>query len=77
MLDFWEPKATDNLIEQNLKLIYDEGELLDDPLSYRQLVGRSIFLAITRPDITYSVNILSQFMHTTRKPYWSWLAFYC
>ncbi|XP_024171933.1 uncharacterized mitochondrial protein AtMg00810-like [Rosa chinensis] len=44
----------------------DKGELLKDPASYRHLVGRLIYLTITRPDITCSVHILSRFMHEPR-----------
>jgi hypothetical protein len=44
----------------------DDGTLLPDPTSYRQLVRRLIYLTVTRPDINYSVNILSQFMHSPR-----------
>jgi len=57
-------------MEQNLKLTNDQGEILNDASHYRRLVGRLIYLTITRPDIMYSVNILSQFMHTSRKPHW-------
>ncbi|KAF5465958.1 hypothetical protein F2P56_015920 [Juglans regia] len=57
-------------MEMNLKLTDYQGDLLHDPTRYRRLVGQLIYLAITRPDITYSVNILSQFMHAPRKPHW-------
>jgi hypothetical protein len=40
---------------------------LKDPTSYRRLFGRLIYLTITRPEITYAVNTLSQFMHEPQK----------
>ncbi|KAL6196490.1 hypothetical protein ACLB2K_032105 [Fragaria x ananassa] len=45
----------------------NKGELLNDPVAYRCLVGRLIYLTITRPDITYSVHILSRFTHEPRQ----------
>ncbi|KAK2400878.1 hypothetical protein QL285_050531 [Trifolium repens] len=37
---------------------------LDDPGYYRGLVGALQYLTLTRPDLSYSVNYVSQFMHS-------------
>ncbi|KAG7599299.1 Reverse transcriptase RNA-dependent DNA polymerase [Arabidopsis suecica] len=40
----------------------DMGTLLPNPTSYRELIGRLQYRTITRPDITYAVHQLSQFI---------------
>ncbi|RVW87772.1 Retrovirus-related Pol polyprotein from transposon RE2 [Vitis vinifera] len=57
-------------IEQNHRLGLANGELLSNPESYRRLVGRLIYLAVTHPDLAYSVHILSQFMQEPRIEHW-------
>lgn len=56
-------------MEQSSKLTPTNGKLLPDPSIFRRLVGRLIYLIITRPNIVFSVNLLSQFMHEPRIPH--------
>ena len=56
-------------MDPKLKLIATTGELLVDPASYRRLIGRLIYLTLTRPDITFTVHQLSQFLATPRQPH--------
>ncbi|XP_015955113.1 uncharacterized mitochondrial protein AtMg00810-like [Arachis duranensis] len=53
-------------IEPNLRLSSSDGELLTDPASYRRLIGRLMYLTISRPDITYAISTLSQFLSQPR-----------
>lgn len=57
-------------MEQIVKLTLDDRDLLHGPTSYRRLIGRLIYLTVTRLDIVYSIRTLSQFMHEPRKPHW-------
>ncbi|TXG74186.1 hypothetical protein EZV62_002765 [Acer yangbiense] len=56
----------DTPLELNVKYCQDIGDLLPGPSSYRQLVGSLVYLTITRADISYAVNLMSQFMTAPR-----------
>ncbi|KAL5567808.1 hypothetical protein UlMin_024383 [Ulmus minor] len=56
-------------MEANLRLSLEEGELIDNPSSYRRMIGKLLYLTITRPYISFSVNRLSQFLANTRAPH--------
>ncbi|KAF5478172.1 hypothetical protein F2P56_004756 [Juglans regia] len=49
-------------MEPNIKLQKEEGVVFHDPTLYRKLVGKLLYLTNTWPDISYNVNLLSQFM---------------
>ncbi|GKA34677.1 cysteine-rich receptor-like protein kinase 8 [Tanacetum coccineum] len=51
------------------KLNHDDGDLLDDPSQYRTLVGNLLYLTITRPNISYAAQTLSQFIQAPRTPH--------
>lgn len=50
----------------NSRLSLYEGDLLSDATEYRSMVGGLQYLTLTRPDITFSVNQVCQFMHQPR-----------
>ena len=58
-------------MEQNLKLISNEGSTFEDPTKYMQLVGSLIYLTTTRHDITFVVGIISRFMHHPYEGHWN------
>lgn len=58
------------LMEQNLKLTPTTRVVQNDPTKYRKLIGRIIYLTITRLGIFYSFKTLIQFMHEPRKLHW-------
>nr|KYP52516.1 Retrovirus-related Pol polyprotein from transposon TNT 1-94 [Cajanus cajan] len=49
-------------MESNLKLTTESGTKLLDPEKYRRLIGRLLYLTISRPDICFTVHKLSQFV---------------
>lgn len=57
-------------MDQNHRLSKAQGDLLPDPERFRRLVGRLIYLLASRPDLAYSVHILSQFMQKPREEHW-------
>ena len=56
-------------MDPKVKLDDQNGEPLTDPSSYRQLIGKFLYLTLSRPDITYAVHTLSQFMSAPRTPH--------
>jgi hypothetical protein len=56
-------------LDHNGKLSADAGEVLEDAIMYRKIVGSLIYMTITRPNLNYTVGLESQFMQVLRKPH--------
>jgi len=56
-------------LEQNVKLSANERDLVEDTTMYKHIVGSLIYMTITRPDLSYAVGVVNQFMQTPRKPH--------
>ncbi|CAA7408973.1 unnamed protein product [Spirodela intermedia] len=54
-------------IDPNQKLCMTNEEISIDREMYQRLIGRLLYLTHTRPDISYVVSILSQFMHQPKE----------
>ncbi|CAA7042208.1 unnamed protein product [Microthlaspi erraticum] len=57
-------------LEQNHRLSFATGDDIPDPKRYRRLVGHLIYLAATRPDISYAIHILTRFMQHPKAAHW-------
>ncbi|KAM3210839.1 hypothetical protein ACQJBY_064630 [Aegilops geniculata] len=60
-------------MELNVQLRASDGDPLPNPTRYRHLVGSLVYLAVTRPDISYPVHILSQFVSAPTSIHYSHL----
>lgn len=58
-------------MDTNKRLRADDGTLLSDANAslYRKLVGKLMYLTITRPDLSFVAQHLSQFVSTPREPH--------
>jgi len=52
------------------RLTKDATTAVEDPSLYRSVVGSLQYLLITRPELTYSVNRVCQFMHNPQHHHW-------
>ena len=63
-------KPVNTPMNPNVKLIPGQRELLRDPGRYRRLVGKPNYLNITRPDISFLVSGVSQFLQSPCDSHW-------
>ena len=56
-------KEVSSPLVPSLKLTFHDGTPSIDATLYRQVLGSMQYLSLTRPDISFIVNKLSQYMH--------------
>lgn len=57
-------------IVANLKLTKHGTDSLSDPSQYRSIVGGLQYITLTRPELTYSVNKICQFLSKPLNSHW-------
>ncbi|WZZ50369.1 hypothetical protein YC2023_050476 [Brassica napus] len=67
-------KVAKTPLEEGYKVLregeVEEKQLFKDPKLYRKMVGKLIYLTITRPDICFAVNQVSQHMQAPKVHHW-------
>ena len=63
-------KPVRTLMDIDADLWDETGPLFEDVSQYGRLVGKLIYLTITRPNIACAVGLLSQFMHKAKESHW-------
>jgi hypothetical protein len=66
-------KPVNTPLSSSEKIYVYEGEKLgpEDATRYRSIVGALQYLTLTRPDISFSVNKVCQFLHTPTTVHWA------
>ena len=64
-------KIVDTPVELNVHLTPLGGKPLSNPSLYRCLVGSLVYLIITRPDISYVIHQVSQYLFAPRLTYYA------
>ncbi|KAJ0615408.1 putative RNA-directed DNA polymerase [Helianthus annuus] len=64
-------KPVNSPMEINSNLAHGDSPQLADPAQFRQIVGALQYLTLSRPDITFAVNKVCQFMHSPTENHWS------
>ncbi|KAM6576564.1 hypothetical protein CsatB_028401 [Cannabis sativa] len=64
-------KPSPTPITTGKSLSVTDGKAMDNPTFYRSLIGDLQYLCHTRPDISYAVNSLSQFLKSPTNTHWN------
>ncbi|XP_027187883.1 uncharacterized mitochondrial protein AtMg00240-like [Cicer arietinum] len=63
-------KLVDTRITPNVKLLPNHGEQFSDLGRYKRLVGKLNYLTVTRANIHFVVNVVSQFLNSPSEEHW-------
>ena len=63
-------KSTPTPFQSGVKLIVECTTPLVDATLYRQLVGSLIYLTHSRPDLSFSISLVSRFMQQPHEIHW-------
>lgn len=55
-------------MDQSIKLSSVNGDDVPDAIMHRRIVGKLLYLTLTRPDISYAVHKLSKFIKASKMP---------
>jgi histone deacetylase 1/2 len=71
--NMWQYNSVDTPISTSEKLSITEGCRLgdEDSTNYRSVVGALQYLTLTRPDLSFAVNKVCQFLHSPTTAHWS------
>ena len=64
-------KPVETPMDPNIKLLPKQGEHFSDLEQYRRLVGKLNYLIVTRPDISFVVSVVSQFLNFPCEEHWN------
>ena len=63
-------RPIDTSMDPNVKLLPGQGEPLSNPERNRRLLGKLNYLTVTRPDISFPMSVVSQFMTSPCQSHW-------
>ena len=63
-------RPIDTPMEQNHGLASSTTDIFGQPDQYRRLVGHLVYLSVTRPDLSYVVHTLAQFLSNPMQHHW-------
>lgn len=67
--EFLDSNPVSTPLSPTTRLLSHEERLLEDPYTYRQMVGALQYLTFTSPDISYAFNSDAQYLYAPREPH--------